>query len=56
MPLTPWISQGMAHFCMGVMTTALSFTTIGGMVSKHGLFEPFMYENEHFTKTGSGQT
>ena len=25
-------------------------------VSKNGLFEPFIYENEHFTKTGSGQT
>jgi hypothetical protein len=25
-------------------------------VSKNGLFEPFMYKNEHFTKTGSGQT
>ena len=24
--------------------------------SKNGLFEPFVYENEHFTKTGSGQT
>jgi hypothetical protein len=26
------------------------------LVSKNGLFEPFMYKNEHFTKTGSGQT
>jgi hypothetical protein len=26
------------------------------LVSKNGLFEPFMYTNEHFTKTGSGQT
>ena len=25
-------------------------------VSKNGLFEPFLYKNEHFTKTGSGQT
>jgi hypothetical protein len=25
-------------------------------VSKSGLFEPFIYKNEHFTKTGSGQT
>jgi hypothetical protein len=25
-------------------------------VSKNGLFEPFIYKNEHFTKTGSGQT
>ena len=24
--------------------------------SKNGLFEPFVYKNEHFTKTGSGQT
>jgi len=25
-------------------------------VRKRGLFEPFIYRNEHFTKTGSGQT
>jgi hypothetical protein len=25
-------------------------------VSKNGLFAPFIYQNEHFTKTGSGQT
>ena len=25
-------------------------------VSKNGLFEPFLYKNEHFAKTGSGQT
>jgi hypothetical protein len=25
-------------------------------VSKNGLFEPFIYKNDHFTKTGSGQT
>jgi hypothetical protein len=25
-------------------------------VSKNGLFEPFIHENEHFTKTCSGQT
>ena len=25
-------------------------------VSKNGLFEPFLHKNEHFTKTGSGQT
>jgi hypothetical protein len=25
-------------------------------VSKNGPFEPFIYKNEHFTKTGSGQT
>jgi hypothetical protein len=24
--------------------------------TKNGLFEPFIYINEHFTKTGSGQT
>ena len=26
------------------------------MVRKTPLFEPFIYKNEHFTKTGSGQT
>jgi hypothetical protein len=25
-------------------------------VSKNGLFEPFIHKNDHFTKTGSGQT
>ena len=25
-------------------------------VSKNGLFEPFLYKNEHFAKTGWGQT
>jgi hypothetical protein len=25
-------------------------------VSKNGLFEPFIYKNDHFTKPGSGQT
>jgi hypothetical protein len=25
-------------------------------VRKNGIFEPFMYKNEHFAKTGSGQT
>jgi hypothetical protein len=25
-------------------------------VSENGLFEPFIYTNDHFTKTGSGQT
>jgi hypothetical protein len=29
---------------------------LGDVVSKTGLFEPFIYENAHFTKTGSGQT
>jgi hypothetical protein len=23
---------------------------------ENGIFEPFIYKNEHFTKTGSGQT
>jgi hypothetical protein len=25
-------------------------------VSKNDLFEPFVFKNEHFAKTGSGQT
>jgi hypothetical protein len=25
-------------------------------VSKNGRFEPFIYKNDHFAKTGSGQT
>jgi len=29
---------------------------LGDVVSKNGLFEPFIYENAHFAKTGSGQT
>ena len=27
-----------------------------GAVRENGLFEPFIYKNAHFTKTGSGQT
>jgi hypothetical protein len=27
-----------------------------GSVSQNGLFEPFIHKNEHFDKTGSGQT
>jgi hypothetical protein len=23
---------------------------------KNGIFEPFLYKNDHFAKTGSGQT
>jgi hypothetical protein len=26
------------------------------LVSKTGLFAPFIFKNEHFAKTGSGQT
>jgi hypothetical protein len=29
---------------------------INVFVCENGLFEPFAYKNEHFTKTGSGQT
>jgi hypothetical protein len=25
-------------------------------VRENGIFEPFIYKNEHFAKTGSGQT
>jgi hypothetical protein len=28
----------------------------GDEVSKNGLFGPFIYKNENFAKTGSGQT
>jgi pimeloyl-ACP methyl ester carboxylesterase len=28
----------------------------GGVGTKNGIFEPFIYKNEHFAKTGSGQT
>ena len=28
----------------------------GGVGEKNVLFEPFIYKNDHFTKTGSGQT
>ena len=31
-------------------------TSLGIQVSKNGLFEPFIYKNDHFAKTGSGQT
>jgi hypothetical protein len=38
-------------------TTTLgpSLTSPSAKVLKNGLFEPFIYKNEHFTKTGSGQ-
>jgi hypothetical protein len=38
--------------------TSLNMIEILGptSVSKNGLFEPFIYKNDHFTKTGSGQT
>jgi hypothetical protein len=26
------------------------------LLQKNGIFEPFMYKNDHFAKTGSGQT
>ena len=29
---------------------------LAAKVSKSGLFEPVVYKNDHFTKTGSGQT
>jgi uncharacterized cupin superfamily protein len=38
----------------GQMVAVLWDTTT--MVRKTPLFEPFIYKNEHFTKTGSGQT
>jgi hypothetical protein len=35
-----------------------AFLIDGGdsFLQENGLFEPFMYKNHHFTKTGSGQT
>jgi hypothetical protein len=27
-----------------------------GAAAKNGIFEPFIYKNDHFTKTDSGQT
>jgi hypothetical protein len=27
-----------------------------GTPAKTGIFEPFLYKNDHFAKTGSGQT
>jgi hypothetical protein len=39
---------------------SMATTTLGvgevASVSKNGLFEPFYIQNDHFTKTGSGQT
>ena len=29
---------------------------VNGIVRENGIFEPFIYINEHFAKTGSGQT
>eukprot|EP01046_Picozoa_sp_COSAG06_P019229 COSAG06_NODE_1364_length_9696_cov_14.104929_9_plen_47_part_00 len=29
---------------------------VNGIVRENGIVEPFIYRNEHFAKTGSGQT
>jgi hypothetical protein len=38
------------------VATVLRCCPAAPKVSKNGLFEPFIYKNDHFTKTGSGQT
>jgi hypothetical protein len=30
--------------------------SIAAAPAKNGIFEPFLYKNDHFAKTGSGQT
>ena len=34
----------------------LSLTDLRNLAAENGFFEPFIYKNDHFTKTGSGQT
>ena len=36
-----------------VLNATALHDALRGLVSKNGLFAPFMYKNEHFTKTGS---
>ena len=43
--------QGSCECPQGTMPTAST-----SLVSENGLFEPFVYNNDCFTKTGSGQT
>jgi NAD/NADP transhydrogenase beta subunit len=44
-----------ASIIVGMMTFTGSVVAVL-KVTTNGLFEPFLHENEHFTKTGSGQT
>jgi NAD/NADP transhydrogenase beta subunit len=44
-----------ASIIVGMMTFTGSVVAVL-KVTTNGLSEPFLYENEHFTKTGSGQT
>jgi hypothetical protein len=58
------VSYSMRPQAAGGVTGSVSVTPRAGvaqvaassLVSKNGLFEPFLYKNENFTKTGSGQT
>jgi hypothetical protein len=52
-------SVGLKHFVAYVKGAAgIRINTTKGFhgAPKHGLFEPFMYINDRFAKTGSGQT
>ena len=40
----------------GHMNDVWGYWTDDGLGEKNVLFEPFIYKNDHFTKTGSGQT
>ena len=42
----------------GLTTTLPAFdvATAAILPAENGFFEPFLYKNDHFAKTGSGQT
>ena len=54
-PVEPRIGKMLIFGCIfGVLPPLLTIAAAWA-VSKNGLFEPFMYKNDHFNKTGSGQ-
>ena len=54
-PVEPRIGKMLIFGCIfGVLPPLLTIAAAWA-VSKNGLFEPFMYKNDHLNKTGSGQ-
>ena len=54
-PVEPRIGKMLIFGCIfGVLPPLLTIAAAWA-VSKNGLFEPFIYKDDHFNKTGSGQ-
>jgi hypothetical protein len=53
-------SQGLAPTKRALQTedvfAAPTWSAAYPIPAKNGIFEPFIYKNDHFAKTGSGQT